>query len=115
MVEPGADRLGILRVERQIQLIDLRGIAARRAGTVAGIGSFVDVAFTQAWSRYLYETFGRADGLIYAAAHNGEDAIALYQRAAAKLTAAQDVALNDPRIRTALLLACERNNLPFVG
>ena len=52
-------------------------------GSVAAIMANVDYELSQLWSRYFYETsshFPNIDGLIYSNAHNGEDAVALYER-----------------------------------
>ena len=47
---------------------------------------------TQAWSRYFYENldlYEYIDGLIFNNAHDGQMAIALYERAASKLLSAE--------------------------
>jgi hypothetical protein len=55
-----------------------------RAGAVAAIGALESRSLTKAWSRYIYDNpaiYGHVHGLIYSGAHNGEDAIVLYERA----------------------------------
>lgn len=88
VVEPTTERLARLRPTRDLLLLDLHGRGAMRAGTVAAI-SAGDHALAQAWSRYWYEhpkTFGELDGLYYPSAHNGQPAVALYERARPALT-----------------------------
>ncbi|HTD33751.1 MAG TPA: RES family NAD+ phosphorylase [Candidatus Elarobacter sp.] len=114
VLEPASDRLCVLRAVEPIRVLDLRGAAAEHAGTVAGIGAFVDVAFTQAWSRYFYQTLG-AEGLLYSAAHNAAPAVALYERVAAKIEAVATWPMDADELRADLLQACEENNLIFLG
>ena len=71
---------------------------------------------TQAWSRYFYENsdlYGNIEGLIFNNAHDGQIAIALYERAFPKLLSA-DVSvldLNEPTIRETVLAIATRLNL----
>jgi len=84
VIERGTFRVVYSTLRHSLLLLDLRGNAAIRAGTIHAIGQVEDTVKTQAWSRYIYEhsvTYGYVDGLIYANAHNGEDAILLYERA----------------------------------
>jgi hypothetical protein len=80
-------RLGALRVECSLRLLDLRGEGAWKAGA------------TQA---------------IYGHAHNGADAIALFERADGALSLEHDLALADPRLRTRLLAAAAALQLMVV-
>ena len=83
LVEAGRKHLARLRTTRHLQLLDLRGRAAMRAGTVAAI-SACDHSLSQPWSRYFWEhpeIYGELDGLFYLSAHNGDPAVALYERA----------------------------------
>jgi hypothetical protein len=102
-------------VTDEIRLLDLRGAAAEQAGTVAAIGGVPDTAFTQEWSRYYYDALPSADGLIYTGAHNAQDAMALYERARSKIKLDEEFAMSDPRMRYALMEACELNNLAFLA
>ena len=100
VIEPGTKRLARPRTTRELVLLDLRGRAAMRAGTVAAVAAS-DHALSQPWSRYWYEhpaLVGEIDGLYYPSAHNGEPAIALYERArdALELTAGREAPLTDP-------------------
>ena len=76
-------KLVIIYLSRELKLLDLRGKAAMAAGTVTAISAITQREITQAWGRYFYEhieLYDRVDGLIFSGAHNGEDAIALYER-----------------------------------
>jgi hypothetical protein len=77
-------KLAIIYLSKELKLLDLRGKAAMAAGTVTAISAITQKEITQAWGRYFYEhieLYDRVDGLIFSGAHNGEDAIALYERA----------------------------------
>ena len=100
VVDPGTKRLARVRAARELVLLDLRGRAAMRAGTVAAI-SAGDHRVAQAWSRYFWEhpdIYGEPDGLLYPSAHNGEPAVALYERARGgiRVPRGHDAALTDP-------------------
>ncbi len=84
IIEPRSRQVAKLTLTRNLLLLDLRGNAAMKSGTVAAIAKDADRNLTQNWSRYFYEhpdIYGNIDGLIYANAHNDEDSIALYERA----------------------------------
>ena len=85
-------RLGSLRVDRLLRLLDLRGEGAWNA---------------QQWARFFYDTDPELDGLIYGNAHNGADAVALFERADGDLILEHDLALADPRLLSRLLAAAE--------
>jgi RES domain len=77
-------KLAIIYLNQELELLDLRGRAAMAAGTVTAISAITQREITQAWGRYFYEhleLYDRVDGLIFSGAHNGEDVIALYERA----------------------------------
>lgn len=108
-------RVGNPVLTRDLLLLDLRRRGAMRAGTVLAISS-ADHALSQAWSRYFYEhpeIYGEIDGLIYANAHNGADAVALYERASGGLSCppARDWPLSDPVIETLIREIAHANNL----
>mgnify|MGYP003333976017 FL=1 len=71
-------------------------------------------AISQEWARYFYESDPERDGLIYGNAHNGADAIALFERADGALSLEHDLALADPRLRTRLLAAAAALQLVVV-
>lgn len=102
-------------LRRELLLLDLRRQGAPRAGTVAAV-SAADYGLSQQWSRYFYEqaeTYGQIDGLVYANAHNGADAVALYERAqnALDCSAANNWRLDEPIIETEVRRIAHANNL----
>lgn len=117
---------GIIRIERQqlafitlknaFKLLDLRGSAAMAAGTLAAISSITERNISQAWGRYFYENpqlYSEIDGLIFAGAHNGEDAVCLYERAESKLISAyvEILNLNHPDLRDTILSIAKSHSL----
>ena len=100
-------RLGALRVERTLRLLDLRGEGAWKAGASQAICSCSSRTISQEWARYFYTTYPGLDGLIYGNAHNAADALALFERADGTLRLEHDLALADPRLRSRLLAAAE--------
>src|SRR6059058_1483310 len=106
LVEPGTKRLARARATRDLLLLDLRGRAAMRSGTVAAI-SAGDHSLSQPWSRYFWEhpeIYGELDGLLYPSAHNGEPAVVLYERGRAgiEVPPGRDAPLTDPAVLAAL-------------
>ena len=106
LVEPATKRLVRARATRDLLLLDLRGRAAMRSGTVAAI-SAGDHSLAQPWSRYFWEhpeIYDELDGLFYPSAHNGEPAVALYERARAgiEVPRGRDAPLTDPAVLAAL-------------
>lgn len=84
----GAPRMGNPWTTTPLQLLDLRRGGGRAAGAEDALAAEGDRTTSQAWSRYFYEhpeIYGAVDGIIYANGHNGDTAIALYERAAGKL------------------------------
>jgi hypothetical protein len=106
IVEPGTKRLARARATRDLLLLDLHGRAAMRSGTVAAI-SAGDRSLSQPWSRYFWEhpeIYGELDGLFYPSAHNGEPAVALYERGRAgiEVPPERDARLTDPAVLAAV-------------
>jgi hypothetical protein len=106
IVDPGTKRLARARATRDLLLLDLHGRAAMRAGTVAAI-SASDHTLSQSWSRYFWEhteIYGELDGLFYPSAHNGEPAIALYERGrdGIEVPSGHDAPLVDPSVLAAV-------------
>ena len=101
VVDPATKRLVRARTTRALDLLELRGRAAMRAGTVAAIAAG-DHLLSQAWSRHFYEDpdgiYGAVDGVHYPSAHNGDRAVSLYERAADALEVPADheAPLTDP-------------------
>ena len=104
-------RLAFPTLGRDIRLLDLRGGSAIRAGVTAELAK-APYGLSQAWSRYFYEhdeIYGAVDGAIYASAHNDEDSIALYERAARALICDPpcSTTLDDPALRDDILRICD--------
>jgi hypothetical protein len=81
--------------DRELKLLDIRGSAAMRLECVHAISGITDRAITQGWSRHWYEYFPEIDGLLYTSAHNGEDAIVLYERCEQAMIAFEVSGLGD--------------------
>ena len=115
VVEFGTCRVARATLQRELVLLDLRRRGAMRAGTVAAVASG-DHGRSQEWSRYFYEQrdiYESLDGLLYANAHNGADAVALYERAEDALVCPpeNDWPLDDPVVETELRWIAHANNL----
>jgi hypothetical protein len=110
VVETQGCRLALIRTTRPLQLLDLRGSGAMRAGSVAALSAIADRDLSQAWSRHFYSSHA-VDGLLYSNAHNSESAIALYDRAEAAISCSRDLALDDPLLRSRLLQICRDHAL----
>ena len=101
---------------RDHRLLDLRGPGAMKAGSVAALTKVADPPLSQAWSRFFYEhpeTYSDIDGLMYFNAHNDEESLALYVRAADALICSHDaiIRLDDEALRPAILATAADNNL----
>ncbi|MGB5635213.1 MAG: RES family NAD+ phosphorylase [Waterburya sp.] len=109
-------QIAYITLKQSLNLLDLRDSGAWDAGSIAAMTSDGRRKLTQAWSRYFYENsdlYGHIDGSIFNNAHDGQVAIALYERAASKLLSA-DVSvldLNEPIIRETILAIATRLNL----
>jgi hypothetical protein len=105
-----------VKTTRTLTLLDLRGSGAMRAGSVAAIAKVADRGLSQAWARYFYETiqdYGLVDGIAYYNAHNDQDAVAIYERAATALECPTDQVsrLDDEALRPLVLDIALKNNL----
>ena len=88
IIEFKSYKLAILILTESLELLDLRNSGAMAAGSVYALSSETDRKLSQAWSNYIYEQtniYGEVDGLMYHNAHNGENAIVLYERCEAKI------------------------------
>jgi hypothetical protein len=108
--------LATFTINQNLKLLDLRGQGAWDAGTVASITSDGRRDRTQAWGKYFYDNpvvYGLVDGLIFNNAHNSEEAIALYERAASQINKATvDVkSLKDKSLRRKIFLSAKKLNL----
>ena len=118
VIEIDKRRVAYPIVTSPIKLLDLRGSGAMRAGSVAALSMIVDRKLSQEWSRYFYEQtdiYSSIDGLLYSNAHNGEDAIALYERAENKLECPEEniIDLKDPNLKDSLEDIAIKNNMTF--
>ena len=114
VIEFGELQVAIAGVTRELQLLDLQGEGAMKAGCNVATVTTADTALTQDWSRYFYETYPEIDGLIYGSAHNAEPAIALYERGQDALRSTESIALAHPDLRPLLRDIAEENNLFFL-
>jgi RES domain len=119
VIEVGTNRLVRARTTRDVDLLELRGRAAMRAGTVNAIGS-ADHDLSQAWSRHFYEdpdgTHGAIDGVHWASAVNGDRVVALYERGADALVVSpgHDTPLGDPAVLAAVRRIAREHSLLVV-
>ena len=109
-------QLAFITLKEKLKLLDLRGSAAMAAGTVSAISSITERDISQAWGRYFYENhqlYGEIDGLIFAGAHNGEDAVVLYERAKSKIAKSkvEILNLNHPDLRDTILSIAKNHSL----
>ena len=109
-------QIAFITLKQSLKLLDLRESGAWDAGSVAAMAVDGRRKLTQAWSRYFYENpdlYGNIEGLIFNNAHDGQMAIALYERAASKLLSAgvSVLNLNEPTIRETVLAIANRLNL----
>jgi hypothetical protein len=109
------NRLARLSVLAPLKLLDLRGTAATGAGSLPAIGAITQRATTQMWARWWYEhpQLAGTHGLIYSAAHSGEDATALWERARGRIACrgANRWSLDDLRLDNDLHFAASRLRL----
>ncbi len=108
--------VAIAIIKQPLLLLDIRDKGAMAAGSVAALGSVADRFVSQAWSRYFYEQidiYQKVDGILYSNAHNGEKAIALYERSEPIISNAkiQTRPLKDRSIRHLIDAAVAENNM----
>ena len=109
-------QIAYITLKQSLKLLDLRDSGAWNSGSVTAMVADGRRRLTQAWSRYFYENpdlYGNIEGLIFNNAHDGQAAIALYERAASKLLSA-DISildLNEPTIRETVLAIATKLNL----
>lgn len=111
IVELKAQRLAFVRTCRALQLLDLRGPGAMRAGSVAALAKVAERTVSQAWSRHFHQVYTDVGGVLYLNAHNDEESIVLYERAADALTLEHETSLDDAGLRPHILNAALTNNL----
>lgn len=108
--------VAIATLEQPLLLLDIRDKGAMAAGSVAALGSVADRLVSQAWSRYFYletDIYQKVDGILYSNAHNGEKAVALYERSEPIISNAkiQTRPLKDKSIRHLIDAAVAENNM----
>jgi hypothetical protein len=113
-ITKAGNRLARLAVTEALSVLDLRGPAATGARTIPAIGGAGERQVTQEWARWWYEhpQLAGIHGLLYASAHSGRDAIALWERANGKVAEDADWDLGDEQIRDDLELAANELHLP---
>ena len=116
VIEVKQQQVACLTLTKSLKLLDLRGTAAMKAGTVAAVSAIAQRSISQAWGRYFYEhphLYQKVDGLIFNNAHNAEEAIALYERAKRQITSAdvKAIELNHPELRSAIFKIANRHDL----
>ena len=109
-------QIAYITLKQSIKLLNLRDSGAWDAGATSSMVVDGRRKLTQAWSRYFYENpnlYGEIDGLIFNNAHNGEEAIALYERAVKQLSSASisTLNLNEPTMRESILKVANQLNL----
>jgi hypothetical protein len=119
VIELKGQQIGRIQIDRELNLLDLRGNGAMRAGSVAALAKTADRQISQEWSRYFYERtdlYGLIDGISYFNAHNDEEAFALYERSQSALVCpdSQILSLNHPSLRPAIQQASLANHLDFL-
>ncbi len=107
VIEVDEYQVALLTLNQPLKLLDLRGSAAMKAGTVSSVSQTADRNLSQLWGKYFYEeipTYGTIDGLIFNNAHNSEESIALYERAKPQLNSAtvKTLALDSPALIPAI-------------
>lgn len=118
-VEITDHKIAILIPKRDLMLLDVRASGAKRAGANSATFSTERRPLSQAWSRYFYEqeeTYSTIHGIIYPSAHNQEDAIAIYDRAAGLITCPANhvFPLRHELFRGPILKAASQNNLEII-
>lgn len=108
--------VAIAIINKPLLLLDIRNKGAMAAGSVAALGATADRSVSQAWSRYFYEQtdiYQKVDGILYSNAHNGEKAVALYERSEPIISNAsiQTRPLKDKSIRHLIDAAVTENNM----
>ena len=116
VIEPGTTRVVRVRTTRELDLLQLRGRAAMRAGTVNAIGS-ADHNLSQTWSRHFYEdpdgVYGEIDGVHWAGAVNGDPVVALYERAqdGLEVPGGRDAPLGEPAVLASVRRIARQHSL----
>ena len=133
VVEVKQQQVASIYTAETLNLLDLRGNNAMKAGTVTAIAKTANRNLSQTWSRYFYERkdlYSDLDGIIYSNAHKrsdsrvgerrkgtltktDDDALALYERAQSKLVTSKvkTMPLKHPALRSAIFQIAENHSL----
>lgn len=119
VIEIKQQQVAFLTLTTSINLLDIRGSGAMGAGTVAAISSITQRDISQAWGKYFYENsqlYSEIDGLIFSGAHNGENAIVIYERAKSKIESAfvEVLNLNHPDLLELIFEIAEVHRLTII-
>ena len=119
VIETSDLEVALVELNESIELLDLRGVAAMKAGTVSAIAKTANRDLSQAWADYFYahpDVYGHIAGLIFSNAHNDEDAIALFERAKSQLESAKvtTLRLDSQALRPAIAEIAIENSLIFL-
>lgn len=109
VIDPTDARLTVLAVKRDLRVLDLRGQAAVNAGTVAAVNQDGDRRTTQDWGRYWYEHPDMAgiEGLLFAGAHDGDDALVVNERCGDAFEPLLDLPMLDPHVLAEVLVVAD--------
>jgi len=92
------DRYALYFEGSPLHLLDLTGPLLKRLGGSADLAGAVNYALTQSWSRAVHDNPTRYDGFLYMSRHqNTRRAVALFDRAAAKIRLASCARLSGAR------------------
>lgn len=91
-------RLVVATVTASIAVLDLVGVAARRAGLTQEIAATTDYDICQAWARAFYEQYLKVQGIRWRGRQAGSISVVLNDRAPMRHLEGRDYALRDPRV-----------------
>ncbi len=114
VITVGDLRVALVKLSREVQLLDLRGDGALAAGSVAALAATADRSLSQEWARWFYEhpaDYGEVDGIAYLNAHNYDPAYALVERAEAAVEAIGHLPLAHDLFRAHLLTIAASCNM----
>ncbi|HST41584.1 MAG TPA: RES family NAD+ phosphorylase [Conexibacter sp.] len=116
VVQREGHRFARLAPTRELRLLDLRETAATAAGTIPAIGSVGERELTQAWARWWYDhpDLSELDGVTYASARCGHDAVAVWERAEGAVSVHAELPLDAAELADELIVAAAAVQLAVV-
>lgn len=116
VIDPTGAMLAVLKLARDLPLLDLRAGGAMKAGAVDAVAADGDRQVTQDWGRYWYEHPELTDlhGLVFSGSHTSQDAVAVWERADGSFEVLLDKPLDDPTVMPDLLVVARDLELPIV-